>query len=234
MISVNVLANRKADFRVNDWILDSGAFSQLNRNGEWQLSVPAYAAQIERWSRCGNLVGAVSQDLMCEPFILAKTGLSVGQHQEHTIERYVQLTELSLRGVSQTYVMPVLQGYKPHEYSEHVRQYGNLLAKGAWVGVGSVCKRNGNPDAIEDVLLAIKSERGDLKLHGFGLKLTALERASIRALLETSDSMAWSDAARKEGRSAHDAREGLRYCAKVQKLIEQPVFIQNQLFQWWD
>src|SRR5208282_4648239 len=52
------------------------------------------------------------------------------------------------------------------------------LKQGAWVGVGSVCKRNSNPDAIEDVLLAIKQERPDLLLHGFGLKIQALERAT--------------------------------------------------------
>jgi hypothetical protein len=229
MISVNALVGRKSDFRVNDWILDSGAFSQLSRNGEWQLSVGQYAAQIERWSRCGNLVAAVCQDLMCEAFILEKTGLSIQEHQDQTIERYVELCN-----ASRAYIMPVLQGYKPREYVSHLKQYGNLLDDGAWVGVGSVCKRNGNPDAIEDVLLAIKSERGDLKLHGFGLKWTALERATIRSLLESSDSMAWSDAARKEGRNHNDPREALRYCAKVQELLEHPIFIQNQLFEWWN
>jgi hypothetical protein len=229
MISINALIRRQTDFRVNDWILDSGAFSQLSKNGQWQLSVAQYARQIQRWNKCGNLVAAVCQDLMCERFILEKTGLSVEEHQAQTIERYLELVVLA----APVYVMPVLQGYKPQEYVSHLRQYGNLLASGAWVGVGSVCKRNGNPDAIEDVLLAIKSERGDLKLHGFGLKWSALERATIRAILESSDSMAWSDAARKEGRHQNDPREALKYCAKVQELLKQPLFIQKQLFECW-
>jgi hypothetical protein len=40
-----------------------------------------YADEINRWKDYGNLVAAVSQDLMCEPFILHKTGLTIEEHQ---------------------------------------------------------------------------------------------------------------------------------------------------------
>jgi hypothetical protein len=228
MISVNTLARRKSDFLVNDWILDSGAFSEISRYGKWRTPVLKYANAIERWKTCGRLVAAVTQDMMCEPFILEKTGLSVAEHQHVTIERYNQLSLMS-----SVYIMPVLQGYSPADYAAHVRQYGSLLEPNAWVGVGSVCKRNSNPDAIEDVLSAIKSERADLKLHGFGLKLTALERPTVRAILHSSDSMAWSYALRREDGNGHDPRGALAYCAKVQEVIERPTFIQEQLFRWW-
>ena len=64
----------------------------------------------------------------------------------------------------------------------HVCRYGELLTPGQWVGVGSVCKRNGNPDQIEDILLAIKAQRPDLRLHGFGIKLEALKSSTVRAV----------------------------------------------------
>ena len=96
--------------------------------------------------------------------------------------------------------MPVLQGFKPEEYRDHIRQYGNRLTYGMWVGVGSVCKRNGNPRQIEEVLLAIKTLRPDLKLHGFGLKRTALKSGCVTELLYSCDSMAWSSAGRRIGR----------------------------------
>src|SRR5215217_2374606 len=83
-------------------------------------------------------------------------------------------------------------------------------------GVGSVCKRNGKPDAIEAVLRAIKTERPDLRLHGFGLKLTALSNQCVRKNLESSDSMAWSFGAWKEGRDPNDYREAVAYCERVQ------------------
>jgi len=74
MISVERLKNRKSHFRVNDWILDSGAFSQISRDGCFSMSPTDYLRQIERWKACGSLVAAVAQDWMCEAFILEKTG----------------------------------------------------------------------------------------------------------------------------------------------------------------
>jgi hypothetical protein len=228
MLSINSIRGRLRAIRVNNWILDSGAFTEITTHGKWRTDPEYYAEEINHWAQVGTLLAAVSQDMMCEPFVLAKTGLSVEAHQEVTIKRYIRITE-----VTDAYIMPVLQGFAPADYARHVIAYGSLLKPGAWVGVGSVCKRNTSPGEIEDVLFAIKSLRPDLKLHGFGLKLTALENGTIRDLLESCDSMAWSYHARKNGRSGHDPREALQYGAKVQALINRPVFVQPCLFQWW-
>lgn len=229
MISVNRLRRRKAKFRINDWILDSGAFTEITAYGKWRTSVQQYADEINQWQKCGNLVAAVSQDMMCEDFVLAKTGLSVEAHQDITISRYAQLCQLT-----DVFVLPVLQGFSPGSYTAHVRAYGDLLRYGHWVGVGSVCKRNASPSEIEDVLLAIKSERGDLCLHGFGLKLTSLESGTIRDLLHSSDSMAWSYSSRCNGRDHNDPREALRYSAQVENLLDRTNFVQPLLLRWWD
>lgn len=228
MISVNTLKSRKSLFRANEWIMDSGAFSQLYHRGKFTMSPKDYAERINYFAVIGTLKAAVAQDWMCEEIILQRTGNCIEEHQALTILSYQELSRLSTIPI-----MPVLQGFTPKDYVSHVRQYGELLELGQWVGVGSVCKRNGNPDAIEDVLSAIKSERMDLHLHGFGLKIQALERPTVRALLHSSDSMAWSYALRREDGNGHDPRAALRYCARVQELIEQPVFIQKQLFTWW-
>ena len=179
-----------------------------------------YAAQIYRWSRCGNLLAAVAQDYMCEPFILEKTGMTVARHQALTIAKYDALRQYGVAGV---YVMPVLQGYQPWEYAAHLEAYGKRLTEGQWVGVGSVCKRNGTPAGVEAVLRAIKTARPDLRLHGFGLKRTALESPGVASLLHSCDSMAWSYAARREGRNANDWREAAAYCRMIDRLPEQGV-----------
>lgn len=229
MHSVNALKSRKnPEFRVNDWIMDSGAFSQINAHGKFTLSNEAYMDQILRFMGQGTLRAAVCQDWMCEPFMLEKTGKTVQEHQELTVTSFCTLSEWSL-----VPILPVLQGFTPDDYCRHLAMYGEGLVEGAWVGVGSVCKRNGNPDAIEDVLLAIKSCRPDLRLHGFGLKIQALERGTVRQLLESADSMAWSFAHRMEMGNGHDPRRALEYAAKVQSIIDQPVFVQEQLFKWW-
>jgi hypothetical protein len=172
-----------------------------------------YADQILRWRNNGNLLAAVTQDYMCEPAMLQITGLSVTDHQRLTVERYDEL----LRCETGVYIMPVLQGYEPQDYVNHIRMYGERLEHGMWVGVGSVCKRNGSPARILDVLVAIKSERYDLRLHGFGLKTTALAQGTIRALLESADSMAWSYAARREGRDANDWREAANFKTRIER-----------------
>lgn len=210
-VSVNRIRNRKGPFTVGDWIMDSGAFTTIAKFGHYPESVAEYAAQIRRWKGNGNLLAAVAQDYMCEPHMLEKTGLTFPEHQRFTIERYDALRAEDT-GV---YIMPVLQGYAPQDYVSHVRQYGPRLAHGAWVGVGSICKRNGDPKAVERVLLKIKQERPDLRLHGFGLKSTALGSGLVRELLATADSMAWSFAARMAGRNGNAWQEARAWADRI-------------------
>lgn len=211
-LSVNRLRGRKSGFEVGDWIMDSGAFTAILKHGGYPDGVEAYAAEIKRWSKNGNLLAAVAQDYMCEDHMLKRTGKTIPEHQKLTIDRYDALAACDAGGV---YIMPVLQGYAAEDYVSHIRQYGDRLKQGMWVGVGSVCKRNGDPRAIENVLMAIKKERPDLRLHGFGLKVTALGSGLVRQLLHTADSMAWSFAARKQGRNANDWREATAYVARI-------------------
>lgn len=213
-VSVNRLRSRKAPMLARDWIMDSGAFTEISTHGQYRQGVSEYAAEIRRWATngSGRLLAAVAQDWMCEPWIVDKTGLSVGEHQRLTVERYDALLAEDTAGV---YVLPVLQGFAPSDYVAHIDMYGDRLRHGQWVGVGSVCKRNGDPRAVAQVLLAIKGARPDLLLHGFGLKTTALSDPLVRAQLETADSMAWSFHARKNGRNANDWREAVRWTSAI-------------------
>lgn len=221
-ISVNTLRKRKSGFMVGDWVLDSGAFTEISTHGHYRHGVEEYAAEIQRWANNGNLLAAVSQDWMCEPAIVARTGLSVREHQRRTIERYDALHDETTR----VYTMPVLQGYAPEDYVRHVRDYGPRLRPGMWVGVGSVCKRNGDPGAIESVLTAVHRAAPELRLHGFGLKSTALRSGIVRELLESADSMAWSYAARKQGRNANDWREAAQWLERIESQTYQlPLFV---------
>lgn len=218
-IHVNRLNGRRKPLGCDELLLDSQAFNMLRLHGRYPEHPRVYAAQVQRIvdAQLVPSIAAVTQDYMCEAFMLERTGLTVADHQRLTISRYDTLHALMPRGV---YLMPVLQGYQPQEYVAHIRQYGRRLAQGMWVGVGSVCKRNGNPGAIAAVLLAIKGERPDLRMHGFGLKATAVENDLICALLETADSLAWSYAERKRKRhtgvgNANDWRAAARYRDQV-------------------
>lgn len=213
-VSVNRLRDRRSPMQIGEWIMDSGAFTEISTHGHYRHSVAEYAAEIRRWATngSGTLLAAVAQDWMCEPWIVQRTGLTVAEHQRLTIERYDALLAEDTAGV---YVLPVLQGFDPDDYVRHLRAYGDRLAPGAWVGVGSVCKRNGDPRSVAAVLHAIKAERPDLLLHGFGLKATALGHSLVRHLLHSADSMAWSFAARRSGRSPNDWREAASWAAGI-------------------
>ncbi len=181
LISVNRLKNRKSPFQVQDWILDSGSFTALERYGK-HLSVRQYAKIIDRFSTCGNLQAAVTQDYICKSKILNKLNLTVTQCQELTIHRYHQLQKL----VERVYIMPVLQGIKPKDYVRHIILYEQRLSFEAWVGVGNLNSRDNQ--TIAAILLAIKEIRPDFQLHGFGIKKKNLKNELIRQLLYSADS----------------------------------------------
>lgn len=150
-----------------------------------------YVSQINRWSACGNLIMAVSQDYMCEEFILKKWGRTVKEHQKMTVERYYQIIDQQ----PTVYILPVLQGYTKEEYLKCADMYD--FPEGSYFGIGSVCKRNKNIEETRDILKAVKEYTG-FRLHGFGIKKTALMDPECRKALESSDSMAWSYQARAE------------------------------------
>lgn len=219
-ISVNRLRRRRGPFvpPPGGWIMDSGAFTTISTHGRY-LSEPAdYADEARRWvALAPGLQAVVAQDFMCEPFILERTGLTLADHQRLTIER---LDALEAAWGEPVPVLPVLQGFAPEDYARHVSDYGSRLTPGRWVGVGSVCKRQGDPSTIVAVLRAVKEARPDLRLHGFGVKLTALKNRAVRELLHSADSMAWSFHARMQGRDANDPEEAIAFVRKVEALSE--------------
>jgi hypothetical protein len=179
------------------WALDSGGFSIISAGR--QFDPPAvYAARVRRYQRhIGKLAWAAPQDWMCEPFIVAKTGLSVTEHQWRTIDNLFEL-----RGIAPDLpFIPVLQGFEVDDYLTHVDFYRNVgvdLRNEPLVGVGSICRRQGETVAGE-IFQALHNV-GVTRLHGFGLKKRGL--AKFGHLLDSADSMAWSFDARRRPRLA--------------------------------
>lgn len=193
MVSHGTLRLRKSLPRaLGEWVLDSRGFSELKDNGRWTIPARTYAEAARRYMQeVGRLRWAAIQDWMCEPFILAKTGLTVEEHQARTIDSWFELNDLA----PDVPWIPILQGWSARDYLRHVGQWtrrGVDLARAAIVGVGSVCRRQGTREGV-DIFKAL-SWLG-LKLHGFGVKIGGLRMA--RRYLKSSDSMAWSYAARQ-------------------------------------
>jgi hypothetical protein len=171
------------------WALDSGGFTVLNTPPHyWRLSPRAYVEEVRIYQReIGNLAWAAPQDWMCEPWIVAKTGLTVPRHQWKTAENFLELREIA----PELPFVPVLQGWKRDDYRRHVDLYAKLgvdLTKERPVGLGSVCRRQHTPE-IDLIVSTLATEYG-LALHGFGVKTSGL--AAYGSHLDSSDTLAWS------------------------------------------
>lgn len=190
-LSRRKLVGRKTFPRaLGEWALDSGGFTELNLYGEWRTSEREYAADVLLYEReIGNLAWVAPQDWMCEPFVLAKTGLDVETHLDRTVGNF-----LRLRDRLGELVVPVVQGWEPDDYLRCVERYalaGVALEEEKLVGVGSVCRRQDSTKAA-----AIFRALAPLRLHGFGIKLSGL--LVYGDALASADSMAWSYRARRD------------------------------------
>lgn len=190
------LATRKSLPRAaGRWALDSGGFTELSGSGRWGITVGEYAAEIRRYhDEIGSLAWVAPMDYMCEPEVLARTGLSVAEHQRRTVDNYLALREAlaDLGGL----VAPVVQGWTAGQYSECADLYesaGVDLTAAPVVGVGSICRRT----SVVRVGMILRSlSWAGLRLHAFGVKGEAL--VDCAEFLVSADSLSWSLAARFE------------------------------------
>lgn len=185
------------------WALDSGAFSEIGKYGRFFTTPAEYAAAVRRYrDEIGGLAWAAPMDWMCEPAVLAKTGLTVAEHQRRTVESVLQLRALA----PDLPFAPVIQGWNLPSYVACVRLYGEAgidLAAEPIVGLGSVCRRQAT-DEIGWIVTTLADQFGLENLHGFGVK--SLGVAKYGAALASSDSMAWSQDGRHVSGCAHGTR----------------------------
>lgn len=191
------------------WALDSGGFSELARHGRWTVPPREYAAAVRRYrDEIGGLDWAAPQDWMCEPEMLARTGLRQEEHQRRTVDNLLELRVLA----PDLPWVPVLQGWTVGAHLRCVELYaaaGVDLAAEPRVGVGSVCRRS-SPVSVAFIVGRLRDEAGLANLHGFGIKTAALELCA--ADLASADSMAWSFAARAERERCTEGRRDCRNC----------------------
>lgn len=192
MVSRNTMPTSTLPRAVVAWVLDSGGFTELSMHGRWRMDPASYVDLVRRYrNEIGSLVWAAPQDWMCEPFMLAKTGLTVAEHQQRTTDNLLELRTLD----STLPIIPVLQGWGRDDYLRHADQYeaaGIPLESEPTVGVGSVCRRQHTTEAV-DIFQSLHARA--MRLHGFGLKAKGI--AAAWPWLHSADSLAWSYDARR-------------------------------------
>jgi hypothetical protein len=191
-------------------VIDSGAFTELSQHGRFLTSPAEYVDAVDRYRAEGGTVAwAAPQDWMCEDEIVARTGLSVEEHQHRTVEGFCQLDALR-PGV----FIPVLQSRSVWKYEHCIELYqraGIDLWARPVVGVGTLCRRS---STMHVYILLSQLARLGLRLHGFGVKSAGLVAAATS--LVSADSAAWSLRARFDpsafGRNGrNDLKTALRW-----------------------
>ena len=177
---------------ITRWALDSGGFSELTMYGKWRTEPADYIDAVRRYmTDIGKMDWAAPMDWMCEPHMLAKTGLSVDRHQGLTVENLSLLREHA----PEVPFIPVLQGWVLADYLACIDRYarqGIYLAAEPVVGVGSVCRRQ---DTAEIGTIFRELKDAGINCHGFGVKSVGLGLYGRH--LVSADSMAWSYEARR-------------------------------------
>ena len=174
--------------------LDSGAFSELTKFDGWKWPVHDFAEFVRTACKVlGTVKHAGIQDWMCEPHMLAKTGLTVEEHQRRTVANFCLLR----RCWPSVPWLPTLQGHTVADYMRCAQMYRDQrveLDAFDLVGLGSVCRRSRTLE-IEHVIREVKAGLPmRTRLHGFGVK----SEGNLLACwgLASVDSMAWSRRAR--------------------------------------
>lgn len=198
--------------------LDSQAFTEILRHGRWTVDDRQLVADARRFrAEVGPPDICGIRDLMCEAFMLQRTGLTVYEHQQRTIDSYIELRRLD----DTLPWLLTLQGHTPDDYKRHVDMYierGIDPREVPLVGVGSVCRRQATREILD---LFRDLHAGGLRMHGFGVSVRALQ-LGVAEHLVSSDSMAWSAAGRRSRLApikANSPRVARLYAEGVERIL---------------
>lgn len=172
---------------------DSGGFTVVGEHGHYPWTPQKYADDMLRFRDAtgGLLAWCAAMDWMCEAKIRARTGKTVREHQQLTVESLHVLRHIR----PEIHWIPTVQGEAPEDYEICAELYeasGINLSAEPIVGLGSVCRRQ-STRAIEDVVAVLRPRR--LRLHGFGVKADGFDY--VGEDLESADSNAGSAHARR-------------------------------------
>ena len=126
--------------------------------------------------------------------MLARTGLTVEEHQRRTVANFVRLEQLWHQDDDaelhpEAPFMPTVQGTTAGAYLRCWDMFGEAgvdLGTYPSVGVGSVCRRQ-HTEEIREVLEALRERDPGVPLHGYGVKTQGLRKYGFLRVLTAWD-----------------------------------------------
>ena len=183
MLSYNYVRKLKMPWRMQiPFMMDSGAFAVILKYGKYPFTPEEYALGIEKW----HPDVAWTMDYPCEPSVQKRGDYNPRKAQEMTIDNQIKLLDLN------TNTQMVVQGWTVQDYLENIDRIKDQGLLTERLGIGSVCRRGQNRE-IARIIRAIHNNVPPwVKLHGFGIKVSALKYTDAKFNLYSADSMSWA------------------------------------------
>lgn len=194
LINFMTKTNRPPKYQYESLFIDSGGFFSSMRVGRYTKTDREYLEYIGKvkpqfWTL---------RDFPCEPELLKKHSRSVDDHIRMTVENHVALLDLLPGYNIDAKPVPVLQGWRKEDYLHCIDEFKEAGLMSDYMAIGSVCRRTA-VENIREVIVAVRDNvPARVRLHGFGVKLTALRDLAIWNALYSVDSGAWDFEARWE------------------------------------
>ncbi len=168
--------------------IDSAGYTSLRKTGALSFTVEDYLRAVE----LHDADYFFTIDYMCEPEVLKKTGLTVRDHQARTTANTMEIIDKRKSYAITGTFAPVVQGWTVEDYLAHIDELksAGALKYATMLGIGTLCCRTREDDILR-IIHAIRAAV-PMKLHGFGVKLTALQYRLACDALFSVDSHSWA------------------------------------------
>jgi len=185
-------ANSLPKYNYQFLFIDSGGFYSSMRSGKYTKPDREYLEFIEKVQPEFFAL----RDYPCEPQLLKKHDLTAKQNIQRTVDNHIVLMDLLPEYQIISQPVPVIQGWQKEDYLDCIDAFNDAGLMSDYMAIGSVCRRTA-VDNIHKIIVAIRDAIPSwIKLHGFGVKLTALSDLAIWNALYSVDSGAWDYTAR--------------------------------------
>jgi len=223
LINFMTKTNRPPKYPYELLFIDSGGFFSSMQAGHYTKTDAEYLEYIE----AKNPAFFALRDYPCETELLKKHSRTVFEHIKMTVEHHCLLLDMLPEYNINAVPIPVIQGWSVEDYQLCIDLFRERGLITDYMAIGSVCRRTSIKN-IRDIIVSVRDNLpAKTKLHGFGVKLTALKDLAIWNALYSVDSGAWDYVARwkkfrGEETNIPDAslNAAVDYIAKIKRIHE--------------
>jgi len=197
-------------------ILDSGGYSFFSRWGDYPFSISSYVDLANILKDMYPLERVATLDYPCEPKINRINDL---QTNEERIRATVNMAGGCIDEDKTLPWLPVIQGYTINEYLYCLDLYADIGITSDYWAIGSICSRKGNLLELRNLIVTIRDQFDNEKLHAFGLGIPFLKDPQIFQAIYSSDSSAWNWGISGPNTRDRKKEAALKYLALIEDMM---------------